>query len=69
MNASEWHAGMTLGEARRLLAGPGWACACTGPPMPSPRGTPCWCRLTFAQARALHRAAHIVARLLSERRE
>ena len=57
---------MTLGEARRLLDNAGWACACIGPPIPSPRGTPCHCRLAFAQAEALVRAAHIMARLIQD---
>lgn len=60
---------MTLGEGTRLLRGAGWACACVGPPIPSPKGTPCFCRLSFGQAHALNRAAHIVAKLLAENGE
>lgn len=57
---------MTLGGATKLLSNPSWACACCGPPIPSPHGTPCFCRLAFGQAEQLHRAAHIVARLIDD---
>lgn len=54
----EWElqARMTLGEAMRLLRGPSWACACTG--------FPDCCVYRGAQARALQRGAHIVAKLV-----
>ncbi len=56
----EWElqARMTLGEARRLLTGPTWACACTG--------FPDCCVYRGEQARALQRGAHIVAKLLAD---
>ena len=63
-----WRADMTLGEAIELLNTP-YACACIGPPWGSPRGTPCSCRLSVGQAKALQRAAHIVARLLADAAE
>jgi hypothetical protein len=63
---NRWRAGMTLREAQVILSGQSWACACVGPPMPSPPGTPCHCRLTVGQAEALQRAAHIVANLLQQ---
>lgn len=59
--AAEWElqSRMTLGEARELLAGPSWACAC--------RGFPNCCLYRWDQARALHRAAHIAAKLMAAR--
>jgi hypothetical protein len=56
----EWElqARMTLGEAMRLLRGPSWACACTG--------FPDCCVYRGAQARALQRGAHIVAKLVAD---
>lgn len=62
---NRWRADMTLGEAieRRRYS---IACACIGPPHPSPPGTPCGCALTTGQGIALHRGAHIVAKLLAE---
>lgn len=56
---------MTLGEASALLAAPSWACACAGGPPGAPLGA-CFCRLSYGQARRLQRAAHIVARLISD---
>ena len=55
-------AGMTLGEAAAMLSA--WrehgpvACACIGPPF--------CCRYPYRQAEALVRAAHIIARLLTD---
>ena len=49
---------MTLGEATELRAAAPWACACVGPPH--------CCRYAIDQAAALNRAAHIVARLLTD---
>lgn len=61
---ADWHNDMTLGRATELLRPPFWACACVGPPYPSPVGTPCFCQLSANQARRLRRGAHIVAKLL-----
>ena len=49
-------AAMTLGDGVALLNAEPWACACVGPPF--------CCRYAFTQARALHRGAHIVAKLI-----
>lgn len=54
---------MTLGEAVEILAFGGWACACTGP---RPGDRRCGCQITMAEAHALVRAAHIVARQLMD---
>ena len=56
--AMSYEAGMTLGGALRLLNTEPWACACVGPPH--------CCLHKFAQARALQRGAHIVAKLLDD---
>jgi hypothetical protein len=63
---NRWRADMTLGEA---IEGRHYsiACACIGPPHPSPPGTPCSCALTAGQSTALHRGAHILAKLLADR--
>lgn len=53
-----WQASMTLGQAIELRNAAPWACACVGPPH--------CCRFRGAQAAALHRGAHIVARLLAD---
>lgn len=52
---------MTLGDtlAARI------ACACIGGPPGAPGGA-CFCRLSWAQTERLHRAAHIVARLIDD---
>jgi hypothetical protein len=63
---NRWNADMTLREAMDVLNWK-WACACVGPPMPSPRGTSCFCRLAIEQALALQRAAHIAVKLIQER--
>lgn len=52
-----YRAGMTLGDGVALLNVEPWACACVGPPH--------CCRYSFIQARALHRGAHIVAKLMT----
>lgn len=49
---------MTLGEAVAELRRPDWACACVG-------GEWC-CRRRWIQAADTHRAAHIIARQLSD---
>lgn len=54
--AMAYRAGMTLGDGVALLNAEPWACACIGPPH--------CCRYAFIQARALHRGAHIVAKLI-----
>jgi len=53
-----WRAGMTLGEAVELLRSEPVVCACVG-------GPHC-CRFSWDQARALQRAAHIAARMVSD---
>lgn len=60
-----WRADMTLGQAMQVRRWE-WACACVGPPIPSPPDTPCHCRLSVIQAEALHRGAHIIAKLLTD---
>jgi hypothetical protein len=53
---------MTLGEALEILTACPIACACSGPgPWPG-----CYCGWTIAEARALHRAAHIAARQIAD---
>jgi hypothetical protein len=49
---------MTLGKALEFLRAEPWGCACVGGP---------WCcRLRYAQAHALVRAAHVVVKQLAE---
>lgn len=55
---------MTLGEAHARLNAE-WACACVGGPPGSPGGA-CFCRLSYHHAQQLHRAAHIVAKLIDD---
>jgi hypothetical protein len=64
---NKWRADMTLGQAIRSLKNP-IVCACIGPPIPSPYGTPCWCRLGYGQANAIVYTAHILAKLLVDHR-
>lgn len=56
---------MTLGEATEFRRGPGWACACSGRP---PGSSYCYCQLIILQAARLHRAAHIVVKLVDATR-
>jgi len=49
---------MTLADATDRLRAEPWACACIGDPL--------CCRHPFEQARQLQRAAHIVARQLTD---
>lgn len=61
------YADMTLGEGIDIRTGPGWACACSGPPFwPAPPGTPCSCAITMMRVDSLQRGAHIVANLLQQ---
>lgn len=60
-------ADMTLGEAIDIRTGPGWACACIGPPFwPAPLGTPCSCAITMMRVNSLQRGAHILANLMQQ---
>jgi hypothetical protein len=56
---------MTLGEAMAVIRAEPWGCACVGGPRGAPAGA-CFCRLSWAQTERLHRAAHIVARLIDD---
>jgi hypothetical protein len=61
-----YNADMTLGEAVAMKRSAGWACACVGPPYPSLRDTPCYCRLGAIACEELHRTAHIAVKMLDE---
>lgn len=67
--ANTWNADMTLDEATELRQIPSWACACCGPPMRRGKAldSRCFCALTMDQVQSLHRAAHIVAKLMADR--
>jgi hypothetical protein len=64
--ANDWEADMTLEDMAVIRRTPPWACACCGPPTQGiKRGDyRCFCALRMDQVQSLHRAAHIVAKLM-----